>query len=62
MGFPDLRLRRLRKNDTIRNMLADPMPGPEKFVWPVFVVEGRGIKQAIESMPGQFRYSIDYSA
>ena len=59
MGFPDLRLRRLRKNDTIRNMLADPMPGSEKFVWPVFVVEGRGIKQAIESMPGQFRYSID---
>ena len=59
MGFPDIRLRRLRKNDTIRNMLAEPMPGPEKFVWPVFVVEGRGIKQAIESMPGQFRYSID---
>ena len=59
MGFPDIRLRRLRKNDTIRNMLAAPMPGPEKFIWPVFVVEGRGIKQAIEAMPGQFRYSVD---
>ena len=59
MGFPEIRLRRLRNNDTIRNMLAEPMPGPEKFIWPVFVVEGKGIKQAIESMPGQFRYSID---
>ena len=59
MGFPDIRLRRLRNNDTIRNMLAEPMPGPEKFIWPVFVVEGKGIKQAIASMPGQFRYSID---
>lgn len=59
MGFPNTRLRRLRKSDTIRNMLAEPMPGPEKFVWPVFVVEGRGVKQVIEAMPGQFRYSID---
>ena len=59
MGFPDIRLRRLRNNETIRNMLAEPMPGPEKFVWPVFVVEGKGIKQSIKSMPGQFRYSID---
>jgi len=59
MGFPNTRLRRLRNNDTIRNMLAAPMPGPEKFIWPVFVVKGKGVKQAITSMPGQFRYSID---
>jgi len=59
MGFPDTRLRRMRSSETLRNMLAAPMPGPEKFIWPVFVVEGRGVKQAIEAMPGQFRYSID---
>lgn len=59
MGFPDMRLRRLRSNDTVRNMLAAPMPGPEKFVWPVFVVEGKGVKQEIAAMPGQFRHSID---
>jgi porphobilinogen synthase len=57
--FPDLRLRRLRKNVTVRNMLAAPLPGPEKFVWPVFVVEGSGVKQPLMAMPGQFRYSID---
>ena len=58
-GFPDLRLRRLRQNATLRNMLAAPLPGPEKFVWPVFVVEGIGIKQPLAAMPGQFRYSVD---
>jgi porphobilinogen synthase len=58
-GFPDLRLRRLRGTEAIRDMLATPMPGPEKFMWPVFVVEGRGIKQPIDAMPGQFRYSVD---
>ncbi len=59
MGFPDTRLRRMRGSETLRNMLAAPMPGPEKFIWPVFVVEGRGVEQAIATMPGQFRYSID---
>jgi porphobilinogen synthase len=57
--FPQVRLRRLRQNDTIRNMLATPLPPPEKFIWPTFVVEGYGIKEPISSMPGQFRYSID---
>jgi len=58
-SFPDLRLRRLRASETIRSMLANPMPGPEKFIWPVFVVEGENIKQPIDAMPGQFRYSVD---
>ena len=58
-SFPDLRLRRLRASKTIRSMLAHPMPGPEKFIWPVFVVEGENIKQPIDAMPGQFRYSVD---
>lgn len=57
--FPDVRLRRLRQSATIRDMLAAPMPGPEKFVWPVFVVEGENIVHPIASLPGQSRYSID---
>ena len=56
---PDMRLRRLRRTAGIRRMLTSPMPGPEKFIWPVFVVEGTGIRQPIEAMPGQFRYSVD---
>ncbi len=57
--FPNVRLRRLRQNQTIRDMVSEPMPRPEKFMWPVFVVEGKNIKIPIKSMPGQFRYSID---
>ena len=57
--FPQVRLRRLRSSESMRNMLAAPLPGPEKFVWPVFVVEGAARKEPIPSMPGQFRYSID---
>ena len=58
-GYPEVRLRRLRRTAAIRDMFAMPAPGPEKFVWPVFVVPGTGRKEAIGSMPGQFRYSAD---
>ena len=34
-------------------------PPPSRFVWPVFVVEGVNRREPIESMPGQFRYSVD---
>jgi len=40
-------------------LVGQPFPGPEKFVWPVFVVEGQGKQETIESMPGQYRYSAD---
>lgn len=58
-GFPNTRLRRLRQNTAIRDILAMPMPGPEKFIWPVFVTAGENIREPIHSMPGQFRYSAD---
>ena len=56
-GYPEVRLRRLRRTAAIRDMFAMPAPGPEKFIWPVFVVPGTGRKEPIDSMPGQFRYS-----
>ena len=57
--FPEVRLRRLRQSAGIRNMLDAPLPGPEKFMWPTFVIDGEGKREAIESMPGQSRLSID---
>lgn len=57
--FPDLRLQRLRKSQAIRNMVEIPLPRPEKFIWPVFVIEGVNKEIPIDSMPGQFRYSVD---
>ena len=58
-GYPEVRLRRLRRTSAIRDMFAMPKPGPEKFIWPVFVVPGEGRREPIASMPGQFRLSVD---
>jgi porphobilinogen synthase len=57
--FPEVRLRRLRQSAGIRNMFNAPLPGPEKFMWPTFVVDGKNVREEIDSMPGQFRLSID---
>ena len=57
--FPDVRLRRLRQNASIRKMIDMPLPGPEKFMWPTFVIDGEGTREEIESMPGQCRLSVD---
>ncbi|MDP2990983.1 MAG: porphobilinogen synthase [Kiritimatiellota bacterium] len=57
--FPDIRLRRLRRTPSLRRLFDIPLPGPEKFIWPVFVVAGQGQRQAIDAMPGQYRYSVD---
>lgn len=58
-GYPETRLSRLRQNQVIRDMMSIDMPGPEKFIYPVFICEGNGIRKEIESMPGQYIFSID---
>ena len=57
--FPETRLRRLRRTPAIRRLFDAPFPGPERWMWPVFVVEGECRREPISSMPGQFRLSID---
>ena len=58
-GYPEVRLRRLRRTAAIRDMFGMDAPSPAKFIWPVFVVPGSGRREAIGSMPGQFRLSAD---
>ena len=58
-GFPDVRLRRLRRTAAIRDMFGMDAPSPAKFIWPVFVVPGSGRREPIASMPGQYRLSAD---
>lgn len=58
-GYPDVRLRRLRITSSRRRLFDEPMPPPEKFIWPVFVKSGRKIREPIKAMPGQYRYSVD---
>lgn len=57
--FPNVRLRRLRQNENLRKLFSIEPPSPSKFIWPVFVIPGINKKEPIESMPGQFRFSID---
>ncbi len=57
--FPETRLRRLRQSVGIRKMLDAPLPGPEKFIWPAFVIDGAAKREPIEAMPGQSRLSVD---
>ena len=58
-GYPEVRLRRLRRTAAIRDMFGMDAPSPAKFIWPVFVVPGTNRREAIDSMPGQFRLSAD---
>lgn len=59
INYPQQRLRRLRQNASIRSLFDAPMPGPEKFIWPLFICEGSRRREAIDAMPGQFRLSTD---
>ncbi len=58
-GYPDVRLRRLRLTASRRRLFDEPLPGPEKFIWPVFVRSGQNIQEPISAMPGQFRYGVE---
>ncbi len=59
MPFPIHRPRRLRKNPTILRMVRETALSPDDLIHPIFVCEGKGRKEAISSMPGVFRQSID---
>ena len=57
--FPLRRNRRLRTNEAIRSLIRETIITPNDFLVPLFVVEGKGIKDEIPSMPNYFRYSLD---
>lgn len=60
MSFPIHRGRRLRRNETIRSMVRETKLTLDDLIYPLFIVEGRGIKKEVASMPGVFQMSIDY--
>jgi porphobilinogen synthase len=59
MQFPDCRLRRLRKNENFRRLTRETIISVDNFVYPLFVVSGKGVKKPIASMPGHFQLSVD---
>jgi porphobilinogen synthase len=57
--FPEHRPRRLRRTETIRRMVRETTISISDLIYPLFIKEGRSIKEPIQSMPSQFRYSPD---
>lgn len=57
--FPLHRNRRLRTNHSIRSLVRETNVTPNDFLVPLFVVEGKNIKEEIPSMPNYFRFSLD---
>ena len=57
--FPNLRLRRSRKNDWSRRLIEENNLTPNDFILPIFLIDGKNKKQPINSMPGVYRYSLD---
>jgi porphobilinogen synthase len=57
--YPLRRNRRLRTNESIRALVRETIVSPNDFLVPLFVVEGKGVKEEIASMPNYYRYSLD---
>ncbi|MEC5165272.1 porphobilinogen synthase [Flavobacterium sp. PL11] len=57
--FPLHRGRRLRLNESIRNLVRETTLSPSDFMFPMFIAEGENYKVEIASMPGIFRRSVD---
>jgi porphobilinogen synthase len=57
--YPHVRLRRMRRDDFSRRLMRETLLTPDHLIYPVFVMEGRGERVAVPSMPGIERLTID---
>ncbi len=57
--YPLRRNRRLRSSEAIRSLVRETVITPNDFIVPLFIVEGKGIKEEISSMPDYYRLSLD---
>ena len=58
-NYPNLRLRRSRKNDWSRRLIQENSLSASDFILPIFLIDGKNKKQTINTMPDVFRYTID---
>ena len=54
-----IRLRRLRENEVLRNMVRETQISKSDLVYPVFIKEGTNEKNPVDSMPGIYQYTLD---
>lgn len=59
MHFPISRLRRLRNNAVLRDMVTETRLSVKELIYPLFIHYGQGIRHPIESMPGVSQFSVD---
>ncbi len=59
MPFPQERPRRLRRTEALRRLVRETTLAPDDLTWPLFVVEGQKVRNAVKSMPGVFQTSVD---
>ena len=59
MPFPQNRMRRLRRTESLRALVRETTLEPGDFIYPLFLCPGKGVRNAIGSMPGVFNLSID---
>jgi porphobilinogen synthase len=58
-NYPNLRLRRSRKNDWSRRLIQENSLSGSDFILPIFLIDGKNTKQPIKTMPEVYRYTID---
>ena len=58
-NYPNLRLRRSRKNDWSRRLVQENSLSASDFILPIFLIDGKNTKQSIKTMPDVYRYTIN---
>ena len=58
-NYPNLRLRRSRKNDWSRRLIQENSLSSSDFILPIFLIDGKNTKQSIKTMPDVYRYTVD---
>jgi len=61
-SFPATRMRRLRRHDWSRRLVAETTLSASDFIWPIFVIDGERKREPVASMPGVERLSVDLAA
>src|ERR1019366_1665319 len=59
MSFPETRMRRLRRNESLRALVRETAVEPGDLIYPLFLCPGQGVRRAVGSMPGVFNLSVD---
>jgi porphobilinogen synthase len=59
MSFPETRMRRLRRSESLRALVRETVLDPGDLIYPLFLCPGQGVRRQVGSMPGVFQLSVD---